>query len=96
MSSKEAYINFLKSRGLIKPGGMDVSGVLHPEEMQKSLKQTRENRLKRFRESEKQMENLSDHLKESMKPLEKGEDPELRKKYSEAIMKRIKKVSPRT
>lgn len=96
MSSKEAYINFLKSKGWMRPGGMDISGVLHPEEMQKSLKQTRENRLKRFRESEKESENLVSHLKQSMEPLEKGEDPELRKKYSEAIMKRIKKASPRT
>jgi hypothetical protein len=97
MSELEKYKQLLKSKGKKFSGvATDEEGYFHPDVSEQYVKSKMEGRVERKKQKKEEADVMSEGLDLAMRPIEKGEDIEARKKYSDIIMKRLKKMSPRT
>ena len=75
---------------------VDEEGYFSPEKMNEIIKKKMKKRQETSAKKADEEQVLSEGWKWVSSPLESGEDVEKRKKYSETIMRRIKRSSPRT
>lgn len=92
MSNREAYIQYLKSKGVRKPGiAVDEEGYFSPEKMQEGIKKKREQVAQKKKINQDESDVMSEATLQLMEP-----SSENRKRYSDTVMKRLKRMSPRT
>lgn len=94
MDSRKRYLKMLESKGFGSNMAVDAEGYFSPSKMQQILEAKKTNNRRKFKSEEDKL--VGESLKETMAPIEKEDSVELRKKYSDAVMKRLKKNSPRT